>query len=139
MEVTNSFPLRVIQHQRQGMAHDDFFVDFRFRTRFHIDTYSFYTFFDLAAETKLADNILSQSKPLEKTVYIAQGIVVDGDDDGDDDDGDDDDGDDDDGDDDDDEDYEVEDGYYIDWSQSSSASSVTSEGPYRGPDYVCGT
>lgn len=53
-----------------------------------------------------------------KTVYIAQGIVVDGDDNGDDDD--------------DEEDYELEEGYYVDWSEGSSASSVTSEGPYHG-------
>ncbi|KAK1546697.1 hypothetical protein CPAR01_00664 [Colletotrichum paranaense] len=147
MEVINSFPLGAIHPHRYVMARDDFFVDFQVRTKFHTDTYSLHAVLDLAVEAKIANNILSLSKPLErikieflefqafidsilpplpysqitwKTVYIAQGIVVDGDDNGDDDD------------DDDDEDYELEEGYYEDWSQSSSASSVTSEGPYQG-------
>ncbi|KAJ0329855.1 hypothetical protein COL5a_003680 [Colletotrichum fioriniae] len=146
MEVNKftAFTLRVIYPQRQGMACDDFFVDFQVRTKFHIDTYSLHTLLDLAAEAKLANNILNQSKPLEiikaeflefqafidsilppiphsqitwKTVYIAQGIIVDGDVDEDDDD---------------DEVYELENGYYLDWSPSSSASSVTSEEPTQG-------
>ncbi|KAF4784055.1 hypothetical protein HER10_EVM0003456 [Colletotrichum scovillei] len=138
MEAINSFPLEAIHPQKQGMALDDFFVDFQVRAKFHTDTHSFHAVLDLAVEAKMANKILSLSKPLEeikaeflefqafidsilpplpysqitwKTVYIAEGIIVDGDDD---------------------EDYEVEEGYYVDWSQGSSASSVTSEGPYQG-------
>ncbi|KAL0768543.1 hypothetical protein CaCOL14_009518 [Colletotrichum acutatum] len=150
MEAINSFSLEAIHSHRQIMVRDDFFIDFQVRAKFHTDTYSLHAVLDLAAEAKLANNILSQSRPLEeikaeflefrafidsilprlpysqitwKTVYIAQDIVVDGDDDGDDDE------------EEEEEEYEVEEGYYVDWSQSSSASSVTSEGPYQGNGY----
>lgn len=65
MEAINSFPLEAIHPQKQGMALDDFFVDFQVRAKFHTDTHSFHAVLDLAVEAKMANKILSLSKPLE--------------------------------------------------------------------------
>ncbi|KXH68790.1 hypothetical protein CSAL01_00058 [Colletotrichum salicis] len=124
------------------MARDDFYIDVQVRAKVYIETYSLNALLDVKAE--VVNTILCLSETLErtkadflefqafidailpplpyskitwKTVYIAQGIVVDGDVDDEDED---------------DEDFEIEDGYYPEWLTSSSASSVTSEEPISG-------
>lgn len=74
MEVINSFPLGAIDYHRQVMARDDFFVDFQVRTKFHTDTCSLHAVLDLAVETKLANDILSQSKPFEVSATLTPKI-----------------------------------------------------------------
>ncbi|KXH28406.1 hypothetical protein CSIM01_12216 [Colletotrichum simmondsii] len=65
MDSIKPFPFRVIHHQRQGMARDDYFVGFQVCKKFHIDTHGL-AFLDLAVEDELANDILSLSKPLEE-------------------------------------------------------------------------
>ncbi|KAK1676546.1 hypothetical protein BDP55DRAFT_767762 [Colletotrichum godetiae] len=124
------------------MARDDFYLDFQVRAKLCTETNSLNALLDVKAE--VISTILSLSETFErtkadflefqafidaillplpyskitwKTVYIAQGIVVDGDGNEEDED---------------DEDFEIEDGYYPEWLTSSSASSVTSEEPISG-------